>query len=52
VQKLVYWDNDKTGGKIKVTATSIFSAIEGVTDGSIPTKHSENLLERMIRVSV
>jgi hypothetical protein len=47
----MYWDSDKTGGKIKLSATSIFSTIEGVKEGSTRAKHSENVLERMIRVS-
>lgn len=48
--RLVYWDRDGTGQPIQLNAVSIFSAIDGVYGNKIHSKHSENILERLIRV--
>ncbi|KAG2130452.1 thioredoxin-like protein [Suillus bovinus] len=48
--RLIYWDRDTTGQPIQLNAVSIFSAIEGVYDNKIRSKHSENILERFLRV--
>lgn len=47
--RLVYWDRDTTGQPIQLNAVSIFSAIEGVYDNKIRSKHSENIMERILR---
>ncbi|KAG0698012.1 thioredoxin-like protein [Suillus ampliporus] len=47
--RLVYWDKDATGQPIQLNAISVFSAIEGVYSNKIRSKHSENILERIIR---
>jgi hypothetical protein len=49
---LIYWDRDTTGQPIQLNAVSIFSAIEGVYSNKIRSKHSENILERLLRVCV
>ncbi|KAG1740372.1 thioredoxin-like protein [Suillus lakei] len=48
--RLVYWDRDTNGQPIQLNAISIFSAIEGVYGDKIRSKHSENILERLLRV--
>jgi protein disulfide-isomerase-like protein len=48
--RLIYWDRDTTGQPIQLNAVSIFSAIEGVYSNKIRSKHSENILERLLRV--
>lgn len=50
-QRLLYWDTDKDGQKITLSSNSIFSAIEGAESGAITAKPSENIMERIIRVS-
>ncbi|CCL99003.1 uncharacterized protein FIBRA_01011 [Fibroporia radiculosa] len=47
--RLVYYDKDQFGEDIQLTSTSIFSAIHGAAGGTIPYKHSENMVERMAR---
>ncbi|KAG2069761.1 thioredoxin-domain-containing protein [Suillus decipiens] len=47
--RLVYWDKDTTGQPIQLNAVSIFSAIEGVYSNQIRSKHSENIMERLLR---
>ncbi|KAG1875422.1 thioredoxin-like protein [Suillus subalutaceus] len=47
--RLVYWDRDTTGQPIQLNAVSIFSAIEGVYSNKIRSKHSENIMERLLR---
>ena len=49
-QRLAYYDTDQSAHSIQLTSTSIFSAIEGVSNGHIRPKHSENVLERFARV--
>ncbi|CDO70352.1 hypothetical protein BN946_scf184613.g2 [Trametes cinnabarina] len=46
---LVYYDTDQFGEPIKLTAASLFSAINGAAQGTIPYKHSENVVERLAR---
>jgi len=48
--RLIYWDRDTTGQPIQLNTVSIFSAIEGIYDSKIRSKHSENILERSLRV--
>ncbi|EGO04191.1 hypothetical protein SERLA73DRAFT_173630 [Serpula lacrymans var. lacrymans S7.3] len=48
-QSLLYYDQDPSGQPIKLTSTSIFSAIDGINQGSVNAKHSENMIERFIR---
>jgi hypothetical protein len=47
---LLYWDRDKHGQKLRLTSSSIFSALDGIESGTIKAKHSENIVERMVRV--
>ncbi|TCD69206.1 hypothetical protein EIP91_008502 [Steccherinum ochraceum] len=47
--KLIYWDTDAFGRKIKFESVSIKSAITAASHGSIPYRHSENIVERMAR---
>ncbi|KAF7301221.1 Leucyl aminopeptidase [Mycena indigotica] len=46
---LQYYDTEQSGGIIKMTSPSIFSALEGAASGSIAPKNSENFVERMAR---
>ncbi|KAH9853322.1 thioredoxin-domain-containing protein [Lenzites betulinus] len=46
---LVYYDKDQYGETIKLTPSSLFSAINGAMKGTIPYKHSENAVERLAR---
>lgn len=48
--RLIYWDRDTAGQPIQLNTVSIFSAIEGIYDSKIRSKHSENILERSLRV--
>jgi len=48
-ERLVYWDSDREHKKIKLSSTSIFSAIVGADQGLIKAKHSENIVERVVR---
>ncbi|THG93397.1 hypothetical protein EW026_g7827 [Hermanssonia centrifuga] len=47
--RLVYYDTDQHGEKIKLSANSILSAISGALSGTTPYKHSENIAERLAR---
>jgi len=47
--RLVYYDTDQSGQPVRLTSTSIFSAIEGISNGRIKPKHSENVVERFAR---
>ena len=51
LQQLIYYDVDASGAKIAPTASSIISTLEGILSGSIAYKNSENILERLVRVS-
>ncbi|KZP14103.1 thioredoxin-domain-containing protein [Athelia psychrophila] len=44
---LVFWDVDASSQPIKLTSPSIFSALEGIDKGSIPSKSSRNFAERL-----
>ncbi|KAH9927854.1 thioredoxin-domain-containing protein [Amylocystis lapponica] len=46
---LVYYDVDQLGDKIQLTSTSVFSAVNGALTGTIPYRHSENVVERLAR---
>jgi len=50
LQVLIYYDTDQSGQSIKLTSTSIFSAIDGIATGSVRPKNSENMVQRMARV--
>jgi len=45
----LYYDKDHQGEAIKLTSPSIFSAVDGIIQGSITPKHSENFAERLSR---
>ncbi|KZT13191.1 thioredoxin-domain-containing protein [Laetiporus sulphureus 93-53] len=47
--RLVYYDADQLGERIQLTPTSVFSAITGARNATIPYKHSANIVERMAR---
>ncbi|KII96123.1 hypothetical protein PLICRDRAFT_49017 [Plicaturopsis crispa FD-325 SS-3] len=47
--RLVYYDLDERGHPLKLTSTSVFSALQGAAKGTIVPKHSENLVERLAR---
>ncbi len=49
---MVYYEIDQHGEKIKFNAPSIFSTINGAIAGTISFKHSENIVERIARVSL
>lgn len=51
-QRLIYYDVDQLGEKLKLSPTSIISTLEGALAGTIPYKNSENIVERSVRVSV
>ncbi|TFK28589.1 protein disulfide isomerase [Coprinopsis marcescibilis] len=47
---LVYYDTDRTGRSLKITATpSLFAALEDIVNGKIGYKNSENIVERLAR---
>ncbi|KAI0666173.1 thioredoxin-domain-containing protein [Trametes maxima] len=46
---LVYYDTDQFGESIQLTPASLFPAINGAAKGTIPYKHSENVVERLAR---
>ncbi|KAJ7067835.1 protein disulfide isomerase [Mycena amicta] len=48
-QVLQYFDTEQSGGIIKLTSPSIFSALEGAASGTIKAKNSENWVERLAR---
>lgn len=50
-QRLVYYDVDQFGDKIQLTTTSVFSAVQGAQASTIAYKNSQNVIERMARVS-
>lgn len=50
MQNLVYYDKDPQGYKIQLETQQILKAVEGVLDGKISHKYSENFIERMARV--
>jgi hypothetical protein len=45
--RLVYWDTNEKGEQIELATNSIISSLDGVIKGTIPLKHSENIIERM-----
>ncbi|KAG7096483.1 hypothetical protein E1B28_003913 [Marasmius oreades] len=49
-QELIYYNTDSSGSRIRLnSATSVFSAIEGVVNGKTKYLHSENFIERLAR---
>ena len=51
MQKLIYFDTDRTGGPIKImSSSSLFSAVEDASSGKLGYKNSENFVERLARV--
>ncbi|KAI0655239.1 thioredoxin-domain-containing protein [Cubamyces menziesii] len=46
---LIYYETDQFGDSIKLTSASLFSTINGAAKGTIPYKHSENIVERLAR---
>ncbi|KAJ6454695.1 protein disulfide isomerase [Mycena sanguinolenta] len=48
-QVLKYYDSEPSGVPIKLTSPSIFAALEGAANGTVPAKDSENFVERMAR---
>lgn len=46
-QKLVYWDVDSSNHPIKLVSPSIFAALDGIDKGTIPSKTSQNIAERV-----
>lgn len=52
LQKLVYYDTDPYGEKVKLTSASLFPTINGAAKGTLAYKHSENVVERLARVSL
>lgn len=49
-QNLIYYDNDVHGYKIGVTKDSILESVDGILQGKVKAKHSENIIERFTRV--
>ncbi|CAL1709319.1 unnamed protein product [Somion occarium] len=45
----IYYDSDQYGGKIQLSPASISSALYGAITGTMPYKHSENVIERFAR---
>ena len=51
IQRLTYYDTDRTGGPINImSSSSLFSAVEDASSGKLRRKHSENYVERLARV--
>ncbi|KAJ3713890.1 thioredoxin-like protein [Lentinula raphanica] len=47
---LIYYDIDNSGSPIRLNSpSSVFSALDGIAQGQIPPRHSENLVERVAR---
>ncbi|KAH7888179.1 thioredoxin-like protein [Phlebopus sp. FC_14] len=47
--RLVYYNEDGSGQRIKLTSVSISLALEGIFRGSIQPRSSENILERVVK---
>jgi len=47
--RLMYYDTSSQGAPIQLEASSIVSALEGVSSGVLRPKHSENIAERFAR---
>lgn len=51
LKRLVYYDADGSGQRIKMNFASISSALESIFKGTAKAKHSENAVERAMKVS-
>ena len=51
LQQLIYYDTNAKGNKIAFDAESITVAVKDVIAGKVSYKNSENIVERMVRVS-
>ena len=47
--QMLYYDADKSGDALVLQSVSLFPVIDAVLEGTLPSKHSENMLERFIR---
>ena len=50
-QRLVYFDSTKTGSSLTLEDAIILPAIGDAMNGALNVRHSENIVERIVRVS-
>jgi hypothetical protein len=50
-QRLVYFDTTRTGSHLTLDDASIFTALGDAMKGTLSVRHSENIVERLARVS-
>jgi hypothetical protein len=51
-QKLVYFDRARTGGRLTLDEAIIFPALGDAMNGELSVRYSENIVERLARVSI
>jgi hypothetical protein len=50
-QRLVYFDTARAGGRLTLDEAIIFPALGDAMKGSLSVRYSENIVERIARVS-
>ena len=50
-QRLVYFDTIRTGGHLTLDDARVFPALGDAMEGTLSVRHSENIVERLARVS-
>jgi hypothetical protein len=50
-QRLVYFDSTKTGSRLTLEDAIILPALGDAMNGALKVRHSENIVERIVRVS-
>lgn len=51
-QRLVYFDTTRTGSPLTLDDATIFPALGDAMKGTLSVRHSENIVERLARVSL
>ena len=51
LQRLVYFDTTRTGGHLTLDDARLFPALGNAMEGTLSVRHSENIVERLARVS-
>ena len=50
-QRLIYFDTTRTGNRLTLDDASIFPALGDAMKGTLSVRHSQNIIERVARVS-
>ena len=50
-QRLIYFDTTRTGNRLTLDDASVFPALGDAMKGTLSVRHSENIVERVARVS-